>query len=98
MLQFLVYCVILVVGSVEKSADFLVPNQGRKFMNSEKAGIGSVPPQQGSGKPGTFQDRKKDAVKKGHVPSLTVVATPKGPAQLDYKGDLQVGSNRPANF
>lgn len=60
---------ILELGSAEKSADFLVPIYGRKFMNKEKTGIGSVLLQQGTGKPGTFLNRRDDAIKKGHVSS-----------------------------
>lgn len=43
-------------------------------MNEENAGIGSVPLQQVTVKSGTFQVRKDEAIRKGHVLSSDIQA------------------------
>lgn len=70
-------------------------------MKKSNPGIGSVPIEHTTGRQGTFNLRKEDAIKKGHVSSprlIDLVVTPVGFVTRDNRGNLQVGSNRPANL
>jgi hypothetical protein len=51
---------------------------------------------------GTFHARGMQARERGHLPvpekKPEYVETPVGPVGKDDRGNLQIGSNRPANF